>query len=454
MANFSLLAKLGLDTGAFQRGLKGAESKTKGFTKTLGTLRGALALGAFVTAAKNVATFVKEMENAAKLANLSTEEFQRFAFAAKTVGIEQEKAADILKDVSDKVGDFLSTGAGGMADFFEQIAPKIGVTADQFRNLNGRDALQLYVSSLEKANVSQNEMTFYMEAIASDATALLPLLKQNGEELENLANQADRVGAVMNKKTTEAIKRTADSFDQAKTAALALGAKAFTFLQERTEDVLATGASLITQENVLGALHRKRALEVLSLNKAYKENVELVHGAVLANKMFSEIFAEDLSLPDFEEKMAGEKKIKDAVRQRKMNTEANRIKLLELENLRALSKGEDERAKKIQRQIELSNKALEIAKKFGLSIAQAQKMVRGMELNKPSKEIGETPTGLEQKINASGGITSLAAIGGGGRVGSLAKIEESQLKETEKQTKVLEKIEKNTKAPTTPTAFK
>ena len=63
-----------------------------------------------------------------------------------------------------------------MADFFENIAPQVGVTADQFRKLNGADALQLYVSSLQKANVSQNDMTFYLEAIASDASYLLPLL--------------------------------------------------------------------------------------------------------------------------------------------------------------------------------------------------------------------------------------------------------------------------------------
>jgi hypothetical protein len=84
--------------------------------------------------------------------------------------------SDILKDVNDRIGDFMQTGGGPMADFFENIAPKVGVTAEQFARLSGPEALQLYVDSLEKAGLSQQEMTFYLEAMASDTTALIPLL--------------------------------------------------------------------------------------------------------------------------------------------------------------------------------------------------------------------------------------------------------------------------------------
>ncbi|MEN1443859.1 phage tail tape measure protein, partial [Pseudomonas aeruginosa] len=101
-------------------------------------------------------------------------EFQKYALAAETMGVEQDKLADIFKDVNDKAGDFLNTGGGALKDFFDNVAPKVGVTADEFRKLSGPQALGLYVSSLEKAGASQQDMTFYLEAIASDATALLP----------------------------------------------------------------------------------------------------------------------------------------------------------------------------------------------------------------------------------------------------------------------------------------
>uniref|UniRef100_UPI00106AEA47 phage tail tape measure protein n=3 Tax=Pseudomonas aeruginosa TaxID=287 RepID=UPI00106AEA47 len=100
-----------------------------------------------------------------------------------------------------KVGDFLNTGGGALADFFENVAPKVGVTADQFRNLSGPQALGLYVSSLEKAKVSQSDMTFYLEAIASDATALLPLLRNNAEGFKTFGDAAQAAGAILDEKT-------------------------------------------------------------------------------------------------------------------------------------------------------------------------------------------------------------------------------------------------------------
>ncbi len=166
-----------------------------------GLAAGVTALTALTISAINSAT---EISNLASVANVSTTDFQKLAVGAKTVGIEQDKLADILKDVNDKVGDFLNTGGGGMADFFEQIAPKVGVTADQFRNLSGSQALGLYVSTLEKAKVSQSDMTFYLEAVASDATALLPLLRNNSEGFNRFGQAAAAAGSIMDEKTIRA----------------------------------------------------------------------------------------------------------------------------------------------------------------------------------------------------------------------------------------------------------
>lgn len=181
------------------RGLQSFGDKAERLGKTMSVVSaamGAVAGGAFLLA-KGTADSAKEIQNLARLSNTSTDEFQRMAAGARTVGIEQDKLADILKDVNDRVGDFNATGGGPMADFFEQIAPKVGVTADQFARLSGPEALQLYVDSLNKAGLSQADMTFYMEAMASDATALLPLLANNGAEMNRLGNAAAKAGGVM-----------------------------------------------------------------------------------------------------------------------------------------------------------------------------------------------------------------------------------------------------------------
>lgn len=146
---------------------------------------------------KSTANNIRELKTFSQVANTSTQDFQKMAYGAKTMGIEQDKLADILKDVNDRVGDFGATGGGAMADFFTNIAPKVGVTYENFKKLSGKDALQLYVSSLEKANLSQADMTFYMEAMASDSTQLLPLLKNNGEAMGVMATEADNLGLAL-----------------------------------------------------------------------------------------------------------------------------------------------------------------------------------------------------------------------------------------------------------------
>jgi hypothetical protein len=73
----------------------------------------------------------------------------------------------------------------------------VGVTADQFARLGGPEALQLYVTSLEKAGVTQAEMTFYLEAMASDLTMLLPLLRNGGAEMRALGDEAQRAGRIL-----------------------------------------------------------------------------------------------------------------------------------------------------------------------------------------------------------------------------------------------------------------
>lgn len=201
-------------TGGFVAGMSAAERAAdksgKKMQRELNKLKkeaidlgekGALAFTALSAAALalavDTAKTANEITRLAALSGETVEGFQKSAAGAKALGIEQDKLADIFKDTSDKVGDFLQSGGGALADYFENIAPKIGQTAEQFRNLSGSQALQLYVDGLEQANLSQNEMTFFMEAIASDATLLLPLLKNGGEAFKVFGEEAAKAGAIL-----------------------------------------------------------------------------------------------------------------------------------------------------------------------------------------------------------------------------------------------------------------
>lgn len=209
-----IAVEVSADIGPLQRGLRNARGDVSRFgtsaeqmaqraTRATLAMSGAIiaATAAGAALAHRVGEIGESLTNLSRVAGTTPEKFQEMAAATRSVGIEQEKLADILKDVQDRVGDFLATGGGPMADFFENIAPKVGVTAEQFARLSGPEALQLYVSSLEKANLTQSEMTFYMEAMASDLSLMLPLLRDNGREMDRLANEARDAGTILSNET-------------------------------------------------------------------------------------------------------------------------------------------------------------------------------------------------------------------------------------------------------------
>ena len=184
-----------------QKELNKTTKAFNGMSSVAGKLGIALSAGAIVTGftrlIDNASQTAKELQNLARISGTNVEDFQKLAFASRTVGVEQDKLADILKDVNDKFGDYFATGAGPLKDFFQNIAPKVGVTAKAFQGLSSDQALGLYVKTLQDAGVNQQELTFYMEALASDATALSPLLLNNASAMTELGERAQELGVIL-----------------------------------------------------------------------------------------------------------------------------------------------------------------------------------------------------------------------------------------------------------------
>lgn len=211
-----LIAKV----GNFIEPVKKAEKQTKlsldNMRKHVNTygamaIAGAAAVGAGVLAMANeYANAARELQTFASISNATTQEFQKMAVGAETMGISSEKLADQLKDFNEKLGEFITIGSGGAVDFFEQIAIKTEGSAEaarklalEMQNLSGPQALQLYVDKLEEAGVTQQQMSFYLESMASDTTNLIPLLKDGGKGFEYWADAAERAGVIMDEHAIE-----------------------------------------------------------------------------------------------------------------------------------------------------------------------------------------------------------------------------------------------------------
>lgn len=200
--------------GKFGNSVQGLTAKLINFK---GEVNGSslLLAGAFATAAiagaSALSRFTIEFAKTnAQIATFSAvsgtgvEDFQRLAIAANAAGVSQEKLSDQLKDFNEKIGEFTSIGSGGAVDFFEQIAVKTEGGAEgakklaiEMSKMDGVTALQTYVDKLQEAGVNQQQMSFYLESMASDLTALAPVLVDNGKAWKDLADAAQQAGIII-----------------------------------------------------------------------------------------------------------------------------------------------------------------------------------------------------------------------------------------------------------------
>lgn len=211
---------LDADTANFSEGMQKAKGESKSTFESIrenankmGTAVAAgatTALVALSAMAWEAANYAVELEKYAQRSNTTTQEFQKMAVGAQAYGIEQEKLSDMMKDFNEKLGELTTIGAGGGVDFFEQIAVKTEGSAAaaeklilKMQKLSGPEALQLYVDKLEEAGVTQQQMSFYLESMASDMTDLYPLLANGGEGMKYYADMAERFGVIMADETLE-----------------------------------------------------------------------------------------------------------------------------------------------------------------------------------------------------------------------------------------------------------
>lgn len=245
-------------TAGFTAPIKDAEKQTKSsFDKmrkhvnSYGAMAitGAAAVGAGILAMANeYANAARELQTFASISNTTTQEFQRMAVGAETMGINSEKLSDQLKDFNEKLGEFITIGSGGAVDFFEQIAIKTEGSAEgarklalEMQNLSGPKALQLYVDKLEEAGVTQQQMSFYLESMASDTTNLIPLLKNGGEGFKFWADAAERAGVIMDE---SAIKKANELSVQMKLLDLQVKGAKNQFIQGLMPALVSVGDSL------------------------------------------------------------------------------------------------------------------------------------------------------------------------------------------------------------------
>ncbi|MBY7931771.1 hypothetical protein KW447_12300 [Vibrio fluvialis] len=138
---------------------------------------------------KQTAEQAREIERMSNVAQVSSARIQALGYASEQYNISGDKMADILKDTNDKLGDFVANGGGEFKDFFDNVAPKVGLTAQELSKLSSPEVLVAVKKAMDEANVPMKAQITYLESIADEASALMPLLENNGKQLYELTGK-------------------------------------------------------------------------------------------------------------------------------------------------------------------------------------------------------------------------------------------------------------------------
>ena len=149
--------------------------------------------GSAADATKAVLELQRELSISSAALGVSTQSLQVWQSQAKNLGIEGDKIADIFKDVSDKIGDFATTGGGEAADVFKALNLQIA----DFKNLSPDAALQKMGVALRESGLTQSQKVFLLESIADDASRLLPLLEDTTGKLNTLKATLNSNGTIL-----------------------------------------------------------------------------------------------------------------------------------------------------------------------------------------------------------------------------------------------------------------
>lgn len=204
-------------------GFDGLSSKASGAATAIGKVTAVVVAGttAFVAYAAAQGRAMQETQALATAAGMSVEKFKTMSFALGTVGLSAEKFGDITKDTQERIGEFSNIGTGAFQDFVETMGMtrEEGVKlAKEFQNLSGQEVLQEMVTRLEGAGKSGQEMSAVLEAMASDTTRLIPLLKDGGKAFAELNDKASKFNVELSEEEQQQFKDLAQNVDLAQAA--------------------------------------------------------------------------------------------------------------------------------------------------------------------------------------------------------------------------------------------
>ena len=213
MANFSLLAKMGLDTKAFQTGLNNAQTKMGKFKKmasSLGPILGGIGLSKLATDAINLGSKISDM---AVQLRISAEALQILEFAARKAGVETSIMERAIRNVQLRTQQAIE-GNKQYAEAFENL----GLSMEDFNKLPAEQKLEAIAVAYQKATDKNSAYNAVARILGEKAgPKMMEILGDLADEgFPELARAAKDAGEVMDDELIAKMDRAADRIESFK----------------------------------------------------------------------------------------------------------------------------------------------------------------------------------------------------------------------------------------------
>jgi hypothetical protein len=213
-----LLASFSVDTGAAVASLKKIDGAIEGAKGKLGALAEAFVGSTLVQGLRGFVEHQIELgsrvNDLSEKLGVSSDELQRFQFAAGLSGVGAEEAAKGLQFLNKNIGDAIGGNQEAIATF-----AKLGVTLKDGAGVRELGDMLPEIAQAFAGMGSDAERTAAaMKLFGKSGASLLPLLKEGPAGLAALSKEFDRLGGGMSKQFVQAADKAGDEIDKLKFA--------------------------------------------------------------------------------------------------------------------------------------------------------------------------------------------------------------------------------------------
>jgi hypothetical protein len=206
MANFSLFARMGLNTKAFTQGLDAAQKRTKGFSGILGGLGAQLtalaSVGGLVLASRRAIQLGRDMQQLSNRTNTTVEGFMALRAAAMDSGSSQQTLERALRNVNARTVE-ATRGNKAYAEALEEL----GLNVERFAGLSVEQRFEAIAKAVANAEDEHRALAIASRILGERAgPELLETLRQVGTDgLDPLVAKMKAAGRLMDRDTVKSL---------------------------------------------------------------------------------------------------------------------------------------------------------------------------------------------------------------------------------------------------------